>query len=91
MQARMAELQEELAAQEVVGESGGGLVKVVLNGKSEAKRVVIDPSLAGEDLVVISGLVAAAFNAAVHQAQATQANRLGGVLGLSGIPGFPGA
>lgn len=85
----MAGLQDELAEQEVVGESGGGLVKVVLNGKSEARRVVIDPSLAGEDLVVIGGLVAAAFNAAVQQLQATQANRLGGMLGLGDIPGFP--
>ena len=85
----MADLQEELAGQEVVGESGGGLVKVVLNGKSEAKSVVIDPSLAGEDLAVVGGLVAAAFNAAVQQLQATQANRLGGMLGLGNIPGLP--
>ena len=89
MQARMAELQEELAGEEVVGESGGGLVRVVLNGKSEAKGVEIDASLAGEDLAVIGGLVAGAFNAAVRQLQTSQAQRLGGALGLPNLPGMP--
>lgn len=89
MQARMAELQEDLAEQEIVGESGGGLVRVVLNGKSEAKSVLIDASLAGEDLSVIGGLVAGAFNSAVRQVQANQAHRLGGALGLGNLPGMP--
>ena len=89
MQARMAELQEELAEQEIIGESGGGLVRVVLNGKSEAKSVVIDASLAGEDLSVIGGLVTGAINSAVRQVQANQAHRLGGALDLGSLSGMP--
>jgi len=86
MQTRMAELQEELAAQEISGESGGGLVRVVVNGKLEAKRIIIDPSLAGEDLNVIGDLVASAFNAAARQVQSQQREQLGGVFGLGGLP-----
>ncbi len=88
MQTRMAELQEELAAQEINGESGGGLVRVVVNGKFEAKRVIIDPSLAGEDLTVIGDLVASAFNAAAHQVQSQQMEQLGGAMKLGDLPDF---
>lgn len=85
----MAQLQEELAGQEFTGEAGGGLVRVVINGKSEAKRVFIDPSLAGEELSVIGDLAASAFNAAVRQVQSQQAGQLGNALGLGDLPGFP--
>ena len=90
MQTRMAELQDELAAQEVSGESGGGLVRVVVNGKFEAKHVIIDPSLAGEDLSVIGDLVAAAFNAAAQQVQSQQLGQIGSMFGLGNLPDFPG-
>ena len=89
MQARMAELQEELAAQEFTGEAGGGLVRVVINGKSEAKKVIIDPSLSGEDLAVIGDLAASAFNSAVRQVQSQQAGQIGNALGIGNLPGFP--
>jgi len=88
MQTRMAELQDELAAQEISGESGGGLVRVVVNGKFEAKRVIIDPTLAGEDLTVIGDLVASAFNAAAHQVQSQQMEQLGGAFGMGNLPDF---
>ena len=90
MQTRMAELQEELAAQEISGEAGGGLVRVVVNGKLEAKRVIIDPSLAGEDMSVIGDLVASAFNAAAQQVQSQQMGQIGSAFGLGDLPGFPG-
>ncbi len=86
MQTRMAELQDELAAQEISGESGGGLVCVVVNGKFEAKRVIIDPTLAGEDLTVIGDLVASAFNAAARQVQSQQMEHLGGAFGMGNLP-----
>ncbi len=89
MQTRMTELQEQLAAQEFVGEAGGGLVCVVINGKSEAKKVTIDASLAGEDLAVIADLVASAFNAAARQVQSQQVGQIGDALGLGSLPGFP--
>ncbi len=62
MQAKMAEMQERLATIEVEGQSGGGLVKVVLNGKAEMKQVKIDRSLIDpEEIEVLEDLVVAAF------------------------------
>lgn len=49
MQAKMAETQNAIHAVEIEGTSGGGMVKVVLNGKSELRRVSIDPSLINAD------------------------------------------
>ena len=63
MQARMEEMQEKVAAMEAEGVSGGGMVKVVLNGKGYCKAVAIDRSLINpEDCEVLEDLVAAAIN-----------------------------
>ena len=67
MQAEFQKAQEQLALEEVTGESGGGLVKIVLNGKHEVRRVTIDDSLIGDDREMLEDLVAAAFNDAVHR------------------------
>jgi len=67
MQAELQKAQEQLALEEVTGESGGGLVKIVLNGKHEVRRVTIDDSLIGDDKEMLEDLVAAAFNDAVHR------------------------
>ncbi|HYN78930.1 MAG TPA: YbaB/EbfC family nucleoid-associated protein [Lamprocystis sp. (in: g-proteobacteria)] len=64
MQDDMKQAQERLALEEVVGESGGGLVKITVNGKYEVKRVEIDPSLMGDDKEMLEDLIAAAFNGA---------------------------
>ncbi len=61
MQFKMQELQEKLADIEVSGESGGGLVKVVMSCKGEVKSIAIDPSLM-EDKEVLEDLVVAAMN-----------------------------
>jgi DNA-binding YbaB/EbfC family protein len=61
MQARVQQMQEELAALEIDGQSGGGLVRVTLTGKGDLKRVRIDPSLAKADEVeILEDLVVAA-------------------------------
>ncbi len=61
MQARMQKMQEELAALEVEGQAGAGLVKVTLSGKGEMKRVSIDQSLMNPDEVeILEDLVVAA-------------------------------
>ncbi len=61
MQARMQELQAELEGLEIEGQSGGGLVRVVLNGKSETKKVHIDPSLLKpEEAEILEDLIVAA-------------------------------
>ena len=62
MQGKMQEAQAELAKMEITGESGAGLVKVVMNGKHEVKNVVIDPSVFEEDREFAEDLIAAAIN-----------------------------
>jgi DNA-binding YbaB/EbfC family protein len=63
MQAKFQAMQEEIAAVEALGQSGGGLVKVTLSGKFEMKKLEIDPSLFKEDDVeVLEDLILAAHN-----------------------------
>jgi DNA-binding YbaB/EbfC family protein len=67
MQEELARTQERLAQEEVIGESGGGMVRVTMNGRHEVKLVEIDASLMGDDKEMLEDLVAAAINAAVQR------------------------
>ena len=71
MQDNLKKAQEELAHVEVTGESGSGLVKVLMTCKHDVKRVSIDPSLLADDKDMLEDLVAAAFNDAVRKAAET--------------------
>ena len=73
MQDNLKKAQEELAHIEVEGESGAGLVKVVMTCKHDVKRITIDPSLLADDKDMLEDLVAAAFNAALRKAEETSA------------------
>jgi hypothetical protein len=86
LQANMQKAQAEIAAMEVTGESGGGMVKVTINGKHEAKRVQIDPSVPLEDREMVEDLVAAAINDAVHRLEATTQERMAGLMGGMNLP-----
>jgi nucleoid-associated protein EbfC len=89
MQANLQKAQEELAGLEVTGESGGGMVKVQMNGKHEVRRVTIDPSLAVDDRELLEDLLAAACNDAVRKVDAqTQAKFAGMMGGMQLPPGF---
>ena len=89
MQANMQKAQDELSKMEITGESGGGLVKVTLTGKHEARRVEIDDSLVGEDKDMLEDLVAAAINDAAHKLEATTQERMSGMTdGLNLPPGM---
>mgnify|MGYP001826286315 FL=1 len=89
MQANMQKAQDEIAKMEITGESGGGLVKVTLTGKHEARRVEIDDSLVGEDKDMLEDLVAAAINDAAHKLEATTQERMSGMTdGLNLPPGM---
>jgi nucleoid-associated protein EbfC len=84
MQARLKDIQEEMAHAEIDGQSGGGLVRVTVDGRGEVKRVRIDPSLAKADEVEILEdlIVAAAADAkakADGQMQAKMAELTGGL------------
>jgi len=71
MQENLKKTQEELGHVEVTGESGAGLVKVLMTCKHDVKRVTIDPSLLADDKDMLEDLVAAAFNDAVRKAAET--------------------
>lgn len=86
MQERMQKVQEEIAALEVDGESGAGLVKVTMNGRHEVRRVNIDPSLMGEDKEVLEDLVAAACNDAVRKVAAQHQEKMAGMASGLGLP-----
>ncbi len=87
--AKMQQAQEELAHLEVVGESGGGMVKVSMNGKHEVRGVRIDPKLLSEDKDMLEDLVAAAINDAVHRVERASKDKMSSVTaGLNMPPGF---
>lgn len=67
MQEKMAKMQEELANAEVTGQSGAGLVSVVMTGRHDVKRINLDDSLMQEDKEVLEDLIAAAVNDAVRK------------------------
>ncbi|MGM9489358.1 YbaB/EbfC family nucleoid-associated protein [Ideonella sp. YS5] len=88
MQDNLRKAQEELAQIEVEGQSGAGLVKVVMTCKNDVKRVTIDPSLLADDKDMLEDLVAAAFNDAVRRAEATSQEKMGKI--TAGMPLPPG-
>ena len=89
MQEDLQKAQQQLAQEEVTGESGGGLVKVTMNGKHEVRRVAIDDSLVGDDREMLEDLIAAAVNDAVNRiAEKTQQSMSGLTSGLGLPPGM---
>lgn len=89
MQDNLKRAQEQLASVEVEGQSGAGLVKVVVTCRNDVKRVTIDPSLMGDDKDMLEDLVTAAMNDALRRAEQTAAERMSSVTaGLPLPPGF---
>lgn len=89
MQENMQKAQAEMAQLETVGESGGGMVKVTLNGKHEAKKVWIEPKLLGEEKEMLEDLVAAAMNDAARKIAALTQEKYSSLMsGLNLPPGM---
>ncbi|MDP4622263.1 MAG: YbaB/EbfC family nucleoid-associated protein [Hydrogenophaga sp.] len=88
MQDNLKKAQDELANVEVTGESGSGMVKVLMTCKHQVRRITIDPSLMSDDKEMVEDLVAAAINDAVRKVEETSQARLGKV--TAGMPGLPG-
>ncbi len=86
MQENMQKMQEELAAREVVGEAGAGMVSVTMNGRHDVKRVSIDDSVLGEDKEVLEDLLAAAVNDAVRKIEASSKDAMTDLAGGLGLP-----
>ncbi|HET6493519.1 MAG TPA: YbaB/EbfC family nucleoid-associated protein [Burkholderiales bacterium] len=88
MQENMKKVQEQLAAMEVEGQAGAGLVKVVMTGRHDVKRVTVDPSLLKDDKEMLEDLIAAAVNDAVRRVEATVQEKMSAV--TAGMPLPPG-
>ena len=86
MQENLQKAQEELATMEVSGESGGGLVQVLMTGRHEVRRVTIDDSLLQDDKDMLEDLVAAAINDAVHKVEKTTQDRFAGMTSGMNLP-----
>ena len=88
MQENMKKMQEQLAAMEVEGQAGSALVKVVMTGRHEVKRVTIAPSLLADDKDMLEDLVAAAVNDAVRKIEAATQEKMAAA--TAGMPLPPG-
>ncbi|WP_150046405.1 MULTISPECIES: YbaB/EbfC family nucleoid-associated protein [Methylomonas] len=88
MQENFKKAQDELENMEVIGESGGGLVSILMTGKREVRKVSIDPSLVGDDKDMLEDLVAAAINDAVHKVGKMKKEKMAEI--TAGVPLPPG-
>ncbi|MBF0220391.1 MAG: YbaB/EbfC family nucleoid-associated protein [Gammaproteobacteria bacterium] len=89
MQEEMQKAQDQVANMEVTGKAGGGLVSVLMNGRHDVKRVMIDNSLMSDDKEMLEDLIAAAVNDAVRQVEAASKESMAGMTaGLNLPPGM---
>jgi DNA-binding YbaB/EbfC family protein len=88
MQENMKKMQEQLATIEIEGQSGAGMVKVVMTCRHDVKRVIIDDSLLKDDKEMLEDLVAAAVNDAVRRVESTVQEKMSGM--TAGLPLPPG-
>ncbi|MBN2706285.1 MAG: YbaB/EbfC family nucleoid-associated protein [Deltaproteobacteria bacterium] len=89
MQARMAKMQEEVGKRQVEAAAGGGMVKVVANGRQEILSIVLEPAVVDpEDIEMLQDLILAAVNQALREAQAMMADEMSKLTGGLKIPGL---
>lgn len=87
LQGKMAQVQEELGRAEIEGSAGGGMVKAVMSGKHELRRLSIDPSLVTpEDVGMLEDLIVAAVNDARGKVEAHVKEEMGKLTGGLGLP-----
>jgi len=89
MQARISQLQEEMAGKSVEAASGGGMVKIVMNGRQEILSVRIDPEVVNrEEIEMLQDLIAAAVNEAIRKSQEMMQEEMKKITGGLNIPGL---
>jgi nucleoid-associated protein EbfC len=88
MQENVKKVQEQLASIEVEGQSGAGMVKIIMTCKHDVKRVTIAPSLLADDKDMLEDLVAAAVNDAVRKVEHTVQEKMAAA--TAGMPMPPG-
>lgn len=93
MQTKMKHTQEQLAAEEIEGIAGAGMVSLVINGNGEALKLEIDDSVMQEDKQVLQGLILAAVNDANNKRDSRKKEAMSGFMSGMGLPEgfeFPG-
>jgi len=89
MQAKISQLQEEMAGKTVEASSGGGMVNIVMNGKQEVVSVRIEPEVVNrEDVEMLQDLIAAAMNEAVRKSHEMVTEEMKKITGGLSIPGL---
>jgi hypothetical protein len=86
IQRNMEKAQQEIAQMEVVGEAGGGMVRVTMTGRHEVRRVQIEPAAIGDDREMLEDLIAAAINDAVRKVEATTQEKMSGLMAGMKLP-----
>lgn len=82
MQKKLQDIQKQVAEMEVIGQSGGGVVKITVTGQHYAKKVVLDQSLLKEEKSIIEDLIAAAINDATDKVEKNLRDKMGGLAGM---------
>lgn len=89
MQGEMAKIQEEMAATSVVGQSGGGMVEVTMDGRQEVKKIRLDPTVVdARDVEMLEDLIVSAFNDAQNKVQAMMQENMTKLTGGLSMPGM---
>ncbi|MFZ2314048.1 MAG: YbaB/EbfC family nucleoid-associated protein [Gammaproteobacteria bacterium] len=88
MQKKLQDIQKQVAEMEVIGQAGGGAVKITMTGQHYAKKVVLDPNLMKEEKSIIEDLIAAAINDATDKIEKSLRDKMGGLAGLKMPDGF---
>src|SRR3954463_12217726 len=86
LQANMQKAQAEIASLEITGEAGGGMVKITINGRHEARRVQNEPAGFCDDREMLEDLLAAAFKDAVHKLEAASQAKMASLMGGLQLP-----
>ena len=89
MQAKMAEMQEQLKTETLEASAGGGMVRVVITGDMQVRELHIDPAaMDPDDIEMLQDMVAAAVNEAIRSAQELASRRMGEITGGMNVPGL---
>ena len=89
MQAKMAEMQEQLKTERLEASAGGGMVRVVITGDLQVVELEIDPAAVDpDDIEMLQDMVAAAVNEAIRSAQELASRRMGEITGGMNVPGL---
>lgn len=89
MQKKLQDIQKQVAEMEVTGQSGGGVVKIIMTGQHYAKKVTLDQNLLKDDKTVIEDLIAAAINDATDKIEKNLREKMGDLSGTE-LPGGMG-